>query len=58
MQRSYKGIFEAHITVKAYNLALKEKFDLLCQNLSVKCVFIELPEGVTRFQTTNIIRWV
>ncbi len=48
MQPSYRGTFEAHITVKADKLALKEKFDLLCQNLNLKCVFIELPKGTTR----------
>ncbi|MGB3636287.1 MAG: hypothetical protein WBA39_01650 [Rivularia sp. (in: cyanobacteria)] len=50
MQPSYKGTFEAHITVKVEKLALREKFKLICQNINVKCVFIELPEGVTRSQ--------
>ncbi|MEO1427935.1 MAG: hypothetical protein AAFV71_02485 [Cyanobacteria bacterium J06633_8] len=50
MQPSYKGTFEAHITVKADNLALKDKFKLVCQNLNLKCVFIELPKGVVRSQ--------
>ena len=50
MQPSYKGTFEAHITVKAVNAELKRKFCLLCQKLAVKCVFIELPQGVTRSQ--------
>ncbi|MGB3654016.1 MAG: hypothetical protein WBA41_22790 [Rivularia sp. (in: cyanobacteria)] len=50
MQPSYRGTFEAHITVKADKLTVKEKFRLLCQNLNIKCVFIELPEGVTRSQ--------
>ena len=50
MQPSYKGTFEAHITVKAVNAEIKRKFCLLCQKLAVKCVFIELPQGVTRSQ--------
>ncbi len=50
MQLSYKGTFEAHITVKADNLAVREKFNLLCRQLGIKCVLIELSEGVTRFQ--------
>ncbi|MGB3760729.1 MAG: hypothetical protein WBA07_30885 [Rivularia sp. (in: cyanobacteria)] len=50
MKPSYKGKFEAHITINASNLAIKEKFCLLCQNLNVKCVFIELAGGVTRSQ--------
>lgn len=50
MQPSYRGIFEAHITVKADNSALTEKFNQLCQSLDVKCVFIELPEGATPSQ--------
>lgn len=50
MQPSYTGTFEAHITIKADNLAIREKFNLLCQNLNVKCVFIELPQGLTSSQ--------
>ncbi|MEM6751631.1 MAG: hypothetical protein AAF630_01370 [Cyanobacteria bacterium P01_C01_bin.38] len=50
MQPSYKGTFEAHITVSAGNSALRQKFKLICQNLNIKCVFIELPEGATRSQ--------
>ncbi len=50
MQPSYIGTFEAHITVKADNLAVREKFNLLCQSLNVKCVVIKLPKGVTRSQ--------
>jgi hypothetical protein len=50
MQPNYKGTFEAHITVIADNVALMREFSLLCQNLNVKCVFIELTEGVTRSQ--------
>ena len=50
MQPSYTGTFEAHITVKADDLAVREKFDLLCQNLNVKCVLIELSSGETPFQ--------
>jgi len=50
MQPSYKGTFEAHITIKADNLDLKSKFSLLCQKIDLKCVFIELPKGVTRSQ--------
>ena len=50
MQPSYRGTFEAHITVSAVNSAFKEKFHQICQNLNVKCVFIELPLGATRSQ--------
>lgn len=50
MQFSYKGTFEAHITVKADNSTLTEKFNQLCQKLNVKCVFIELPLGANRSQ--------
>ncbi|MEM9927493.1 MAG: hypothetical protein AAF915_27780 [Cyanobacteria bacterium P01_D01_bin.50] len=50
MKPSYTGTFEAHITVKADNLTVREKFNLLCQNLNLKCVVIELPEGVTPSQ--------
>lgn len=50
MKPSYTGTFEAHVTVKADNLAVREKFSLLCQNLNVKCVLIELLGGVTRSQ--------
>lgn len=50
MKSSYAGTFEVHITVKADNLAVREKFKSLCQNLKVKCVFIELSKGVTRSQ--------
>lgn len=47
MQPSYKGTFEAHVTIKPVNSELKRKFSLLCQKLNVKCVFIELAEGVS-----------
>ncbi|MEO1376111.1 MAG: hypothetical protein AAFW70_17720 [Cyanobacteria bacterium J06635_10] len=47
MQPSYTGTFEAHITIKADNLAVREKFNLLCQSLNLKCVVIELPKGLT-----------
>ncbi len=50
MQPSYRGTFEAHITVNADKLAVRRRFSLLCQNLNIKCVFIELSEGVTRSQ--------
>ena len=50
MQPSYRGTFEAHITVKADNLGLRVKFSEFCQNLNLKCVFIELPKGVVRSQ--------
>ena len=50
MQPSYKGTFEAHITIKAVNSELKQNFSLLCQKLNVKCIFIELPQGVIRSQ--------
>ncbi|KST63868.1 hypothetical protein [Mastigocoleus testarum] len=47
MQPSYAGTFEAHITTKADDLASLEKFNSLCEALKVKCVSIELPQGVT-----------
>jgi len=50
MKPSYRGTFEAHITVKADNLVLRQEFTKICQKLKVKCVFIELPKGVTRSQ--------
>ncbi|MBV6623993.1 MAG: hypothetical protein KI793_13830 [Rivularia sp. (in: Bacteria)] len=50
MQPSYKGTFEAHITVSANNSAFTEKFNQLCRDLNVKCVFIQLPQGATRYQ--------
>ncbi len=50
MQPGYKGTFEAHISVSAGNRVLKEKFNQLCQHLNLKCVFIQLPLGATRFQ--------
>lgn len=46
MKPSYTGTFEAHVTIKADNLAVREKFNQLCQNLSLKCVVIQLPKGL------------
>ncbi len=48
--RSYSGTFEAHITILATNLAIREKFRAFCQELGVKCVLIELPDGIARSQ--------
>jgi len=45
-----RGTFEAHVTVEAADLAARERFGALCAELGVKCVLIELPEGVTRSQ--------
>lgn len=44
------GTFEAHITVQAEDLCERERFQSLCREMGVKCVLIELPEGVTRSQ--------
>jgi hypothetical protein len=49
-RRDYTGTFEAHITVKTTNLVARERFCLLCKTLGVKCVLIELPQGLTRSQ--------
>jgi len=45
-----RGTFEAHVTVEAADLGARERFRTLCAELNVKCVLIELPEGVTRSQ--------
>ncbi|MCJ8283166.1 MAG: hypothetical protein MJK14_26030 [Rivularia sp. ALOHA_DT_140] len=47
MKTSYRGTFEAHITVKADNLLLRQEFTEICQKINVKCLFIQLPKGVT-----------
>jgi hypothetical protein len=44
------GTFEAHVTVEAADLAQREQFRSVCDDLGVKCVLIELPAGVTRSQ--------
>jgi hypothetical protein len=44
------GTFEAHVTVEAANLAQRERFRAVCGELGVKCVLIELPQGITRSQ--------
>jgi len=44
------GTFEAHVTVQADDLAARERFRALCDELGVKCVLIELPAGQTRSQ--------
>ena len=46
----YQGTFEAHITVNTKDLAERDKFYQHCQQLGIKCVLIELPQGVTRSQ--------
>jgi hypothetical protein len=45
-----RGTFEAHLTVDAPDLPTRERFRALCDELGVKCVLIELPEGTTRSQ--------
>lgn len=49
-EKTCRGTFEAHVTVDAPDLAARERFGTLCGKLGVKCVLIELPEGVTRSQ--------
>jgi hypothetical protein len=49
-QHDYTGTFEAHITVNAANLGDRKKFSQLCQALGVKCILIELAQGVMRSQ--------
>ncbi|MUH01139.1 hypothetical protein F7734_56295 [Scytonema sp. UIC 10036] len=50
MSADYTGTFEAHITIRAESLATLQRFQQICQQLNVKCVLIELPNGVTRSQ--------
>ncbi|MFO0846460.1 MAG: hypothetical protein U0797_29505 [Gemmataceae bacterium] len=45
-----RGTFEAHVTVDAADLAERERFRAACDELSAKCVLIELPRGQTRSQ--------
>jgi hypothetical protein len=47
---AYQGAFESHVTVEAADLAERQRFRGICDQLSVKCVLIELPEGATRSQ--------
>jgi hypothetical protein len=47
---SFRGTFESHITIEAADLTERQRFQAVCQQLGVKCVLIELPEGVTRSQ--------
>jgi hypothetical protein len=49
-QYDYQGTFEAHITVNTKTLAERDKFHQFCQVLGIKCVLIELPQGITRSQ--------
>jgi hypothetical protein len=49
-QAPYEGAFESHVTVEAADLAARERFRGICDQLGVKCVLIELPEGATRSQ--------
>jgi hypothetical protein len=44
------GTFEAHVTVDAADLADRERFRAVCAELGVKCVLIELPQGISRSQ--------
>ena len=50
MKLNFHGTFEAHITVKAENLAVQKEFQSLCQNLDIKCILIKLPSGVNPSQ--------
>ncbi|KAF3891265.1 hypothetical protein DA73_0400032860 [Tolypothrix bouteillei VB521301] len=50
MRTDYTGTFEAHITICAESRATLQLFQHICQQLNVKCVLIELPNGVTRSQ--------
>jgi hypothetical protein len=45
-----EGTFEAHITIHADDLRERGRFREFCREAGVKCVLIELPEGVTRSQ--------
>ena len=45
-----RGTFEAHVTVEAPDPPARERFRALCEELGVKCVLIELPEGATTSQ--------
>ena len=45
-----RGSFEAHLTVDAHDLARRARFEQLCTKLGVKCVLIELAQGVHRSQ--------
>jgi hypothetical protein len=49
-ERNYAGTFEAHITVNVANLTAREKFSYFCQTLGVKCILIELPQGMAKTQ--------
>src|SRR5436190_5078768 len=44
------GTFEAHVTVRADDLDERQRFRAACDELGVKCVLIELPQGQTRSQ--------
>lgn len=46
MEHDYTGTFEAHITINVDNIVTQEKFRQFCQTLGVKCVLIELSQGV------------
>jgi hypothetical protein len=45
-----RGTFEAHVTTRAADAAAADRFRGLCGELGVKCVLIELPQGMTRSQ--------
>jgi hypothetical protein len=47
---SGRGTFESHITTEVTDPAQAQRFRQLCQDIGVKCVLIELPEGVVRSQ--------
>jgi len=48
--RACDGTFEAHITIDATETAERERFRVLCRELGVKPVLIELPAGQTPSQ--------
>jgi hypothetical protein len=44
------GTFEAHVTVDTADLGERDRFRAVCAEMGVKCVLIELPQGVSRSQ--------
>jgi len=50
INNQYTGTFEAHITICAESPAILQRFQQICQQLNVKCILIELPNGVMRSQ--------
>jgi hypothetical protein len=47
---SFRGTFESHITIEAAPRDRCEQFRAVCDQLGVKCVLIELPQGQTPSQ--------